>query len=309
MAVSNRRMLFVYNPRAGKGMIRNKLADILDIFAAGGYEITIAPTKGPGDATEIVASRPDVYEVVVCCGGDGTLDETVTGMMRSKRRTAIGYIPAGSTNDYGSSLALPKDMIKAAEIIVKGKTQAVDVGRFDDDVFVYVAAFGAFTEVSYSTNQDVKNVLGHSAYIFEGAKSLSKIRPIKMKVTYEGGIIEDSFIYGMITNSFSVGGFKGITGKEVDLGDGEFEVTLLKEPKTLMEPENISEMFKGRSLFDELAVSFRTGKAVFETEEELAWTLDGENGGLHRRVEINNIHRAIDIRIGEKTEFTNSLWV
>ena len=167
----DRKLLFVYNPKAGKALIKNKLADILDIFADAGYETTVIPTRGQGDAAEAVAGRPGEYDLVVCSGGDGTLDEVVTGMIRSGFRTPIGYIPAGSTNDFGGSLSLPKNMVQAAEVVVNGWDFACDIGSFScndvDDVFVYIAAFGIFTDVSYETAQDMKNVLGPLAYLLE----------------------------------------------------------------------------------------------------------------------------------------------
>ena len=295
----NKKMLFVYNPHAGKAKIRTQLSDILDVFALGEYEITIAPTQKQADAIDIVRLRAADYDVVVCSGGDGTLDETVTGMMKSGTRTTIGYIPAGSTNDFGSSLALPKDMIRAAKIIVDGKKFAIDVGQFNDNVFVYIAAFGLFTEVTYSTDQQIKNLIGHSAYIFEGAKSLLKVHSHKMRVSWDDQVAEGEFIYGMITNSTSVGGFKGITGKEVLLDDGEFEVTLIKVPRNVVELNMILIALINRNIVTELMYSFRASRIVFESEEEVAWTLDGEAGGAHKMVEINNLPKAIDICVAE----------
>ena len=176
----DKKLLFVYNPKAGKALIKNKLADILDIFTRAGYETTVVPTQKHGDATEAVVRRGDIYELVVCSGGDGTLDEVVTGMIRSGFNTPIGYIPAGSTNDFGGSLSLPKNMLRAAEVAVEGKNFPCDIGSFvhegEKDVFVYIAAFGLFTDVSYETAQDVKNVLGHMAYLLEGMKRLSSDR-------------------------------------------------------------------------------------------------------------------------------------
>ena len=156
-----KKMLFIYNPKAGKAQIRNKLADILDVFTKGDYEITVYPTQKSEDAMEKTRDRSKDYDIVVCSGGDGTLDEVVTGMIRSGFRTPIGYIPAGSTNDFGGSLGLPKIWMHAAETIVKGNDFACDVGSFNQDIFVYIAAFGLFTDVSYETGQDMKNVLGH----------------------------------------------------------------------------------------------------------------------------------------------------
>ena len=293
-----KKMLFIYNPKAGRGRIRAELADILDIFAAGGYEITIAPTRKNGDAERIAAEREAEYDIVVCCGGDGTLDETVRGMMQNPGRTPLGYIPAGSTNDFGGSLALPKDMLKSAEIIVDGMDKAVDVGLFNKDAFIYVAAFGAFTEVSYSTDQDMKNAIGHSAYILEGIKSFMNIRPHHMKIEHDGESIEDNFIYGMITNSVSVGGIRGITGDNVDLADGLFEVNLIKELRTPIEFQQLlGALAMGRYDLSDRIVSFTSGQITVTSDESIAWTLDGEDGGKHNRAEIRNENRAIDIRV------------
>lgn len=292
-----KRLLFIYNPKAGKAQIRTKLADILDVFARNGYELTVCPTQKRDDARRIVAERSGDYELVVCSGGDGTLDETVTGMMQSGFRTPVGYIPAGSTNDFGGSLALPKNMVKAAETIVTGRNFPCDMGSFNEDIFVYIAAFGLFTDVSYETGQDMKNVLGHMAYILEGMKRLPSIRSYPMRVSYEDKIIVDDFVFGMVTNSVSVGGFKNITGKNVKLDDGVFEVTLIKKPKNPVELNNIMLSLLNRDIDTKSMYCFRTAELEMESVEPVAWTLDGENGGSHRSVRIKNIHKAIEIRV------------
>ena len=292
-----KKLLFVYNPKAGKAQIRTKLADILNVFAEAEYEITVAPTRKQGDAKRIVENRSEDYELVVCSGGDGTLDEAVTGIIASGFRTPIGYIPAGSTNDFGGSLSLPKNMVRAAEIAVKGRNFPCDIGSFNTDVFVYIAAFGLFTDVSYETAQDVKNVLGHMAYLLEGMKRLSAVHSFPMRVEYEGNIIVDDFIFGMITNSVSVGGFKNITGKNVQLDDGVFEVTLIKRPRNPVELNNIMISLLDRNMDTNAMYCFRTSKLILESPEPVAWTLDGENGGSHRRVGIRNICKGIDIRV------------
>lgn len=292
-----KKLLFVYNPKAGKAQIRTKLADILDIFAAAEYDISIVPTRKQGDAERAVEQREEDYHLVVCSGGDGTLDEVVTGMIRSGFRTPIGYIPAGSTNDFGGSLALPRNMIRAAEIIVNGRDFACDVGSFNEDVFVYIAAFGLFTDVSYETKQDVKNVLGHMAYLLEGMNRLSAIKSYSMKVTCGDRVIQDDFIFGMITNSMSVGGFKNITGKNVKLDDGVFEVTLIKRPRNPVELSSIMVSLLNRNIDSSYMYCFRTAELTLESEEPVAWTRDGENGGSHRKVNVKNICKGIDIRV------------
>ena len=292
----DKKILFIYNPKAGKAQIRNKLADILDIFTRAGYEITIYPTQKKGDAARVVADRKQVYNLIACSGGDGTLDEVVSGMMRSSFRTPIGYIPAGSTNDFGGSLSLPKNMVKAAQVIVKGKNFCCDIGSFNEDVFVYIAAFGLFTDVSYETGQDMKNILGHMAYLLEGMKRLSAIRSYPMKVSWENQVVEGDFIFGMVTNSVSVGGFKRITGKNVKLDDGVFEVTLIKKPRNPIELNNIMVSLLNRDIDTNAMYCFRTAKVTFEAKEAVAWTRDGEYGGSHKIVEIENRCKEIEIR-------------
>lgn len=292
-----KKLLFVYNPKAGKGKIRENLADVLDVFAAEDYEITVVPTRRRDEAREVVRDRKSDVDLVVCCGGDGTLDETVTGMIQSGFRTPLGYIPAGSTNDYGESLGLSKNMVQAAKTAVSGRNFSCDMGAFNQDTFVYIAAFGLFTDVSYETDQAVKNVLGHLAYVLEGMKRLSNIRSFPLKVTCGDRVIEDEFIFGMITNSRSVGGFKNITGKNVELDDGLFEVTLIKMPKNPAEFSSIMASLLNRDIDSELMYCFRASELSVESKEPLAWTLDGENGGTHELAVIRNLHQTVDVRI------------
>lgn len=294
--MTDKKMLFIYNPKSGKAQIKNYLADILDVFVKRGYEITIYPTQKTGDAAEYMTYRKPIYDLVVCSGGDGTLDEVVTGMMKSSFKTPIGYIPAGSTNDFGGSLHLPKNMVQAAESIMKGENFPCDVGVFNDDIFVYIAAFGLFTDVSYETKQDMKNLLGHMAYLLEGMKRLSVIRSYHMKVTHDNGVIEDDFMFGMITNSESVGGFKRITGKHVQLDDGVFEVTLVRLPKNAAELNELTTALLDPNAETRAIHIFKTAKIRLECTESIPWTLDGEYGGTHAQVEIENLHRAIEIR-------------
>lgn len=292
-----KRALFVYNPRAGKAMIRSKLSDILELLEQGGYETMVRPTTKRGDACTYVQECAPETELVVCSGGDGTLDEVVTGILAGGKKIPIGYIPAGSTNDFGISLRLPKNMIRAAEIVVTGRDFPCDVGAFNDDVFVYIAAFGLFTEVSYETDQDIKNVLGHMAYLLEGVKRLSAIRSYPLRVTYEDQVIEDEFIFGMITNSVSVGGFKQITGKNVELDDGVFEVTLIRMPKNPMELNAVMAALLNRDINADCMLYFRTQQVSIESREPIAWTLDGEYGGSHEKALIHNCHKAITMKV------------
>ena len=301
-----KKALFVINPHSGKGLIRNHLLEIVDILVKSGYEVTVYPTQKRGDACRVMRERKKSYELVVCSGGDGTLDEIVTGMMQSDFKTTIGYIPAGSTNDFANSLKIPSIMKKAAEAVVSGTVFSCDVGRFNKDVFVYIAAFGLFTEVSYGTPQEMKNMLGHMAYILEGVKHLQNIKSYHLKVTSlsengEEKMIEDDFIYGMVTNSYSVGGFKSIAGNvfkgKIALDDGLFEVTLIKMPKNPIELNSILAALAIRNIDTQYMYSFKSSRLVIESEDEIAWTLDGEFGGAHRKVTLINEKQAMDIMV------------
>ena len=281
-----KKMLFVFNPKAGKGKIKTHLLDIVDIFSSHNYEIIIRSTQAPRDAYEKAKEYADSVDLIVCSGGDGTLDEVVTGIMEVDSSVPIGYIPAGSTNDFANSLFMPKNMIRVAEMIMAEELYHCDIGRFNQKTFAYVAAFGLFTDVSYETDQDLKNVLGHVAYVLEGVKRLFDIKSYHMKVSSEEVQVEDDFIVGMITNSRSVGGFKNLTGKNVDMNDGFFEVTLIVHPKNPLQLQEIMTALVMAEDNTDMIYSFKTRQLTIETDEEVPWTLDGEFGGNHSYVEI-----------------------
>lgn len=302
----SRKALFIVNPHSGKGLIKNHLLEIIDVMTKADYEVTVYTTQSQGDAVRVMRERKKRYELVVCSGGDGTLDEIVTGMIQSGFQTTIGYIPSGSTNDFAISLGIPSIMKRAAEIVIGGKVFSCDVGRFNEDVFVYIAAFGLFTEVSYGTPQEMKNALGHMAYILEGMKHLQNIKSYHLKVTYvsesgEERSIEDDFIFGMVTNTYSVGGFKSIAGNvfkgNVALNDGLFEVTLIKVPRNPIELNSILAALAVQNIDTDYMYSFKSGRLIVESEVEVAWTLDGEYGGRHRQVELRNEREAMDIMV------------
>ena len=295
-----KKLLFIFNPCSGKGRIKNKLMEVIDIMVKAGYEVTIHSTQDREDAMQKVKNEAKNYDLVICSGGDGTLDEAVTGMMQSEKKVPLGYIPAGSTNDFANSLKIPKDIVKAAHVAVEGRKFPVDVGYFNGDSFIYIAAFGLFTDVSYQTSQELKNVLGHAAYILEGAKRLHNITSYKMRVEYDGNIIEDEFAYGMITNSVSVGGFKKLTGKNVLLDDGLFEVTLIRMPKNPVEWNEILSCLANLKDDSDLIYTFKTDCVKFLPEDVIPWTLDGEFGGEHKNVIVKNVHQALEIMVKNK---------
>lgn len=294
-----KKLLFVFNPRSGKGLIKNHLLAIVETFSKAGYEILIHPTKRPLDAKEIVMKKQGKTDLIVCCGGDGTISEVVSGIIETGSKVPVGYIPAGSTNDFANSLRLPKKMENAAEVAVSGQIRAIDMGKFNGRTFVYVAAFGAFTEVSYATSQNLKNVLGHQAYILEGFKKMSSIRAIPMKITVGDEVIEDSFIYGMVSNAKSVGGMKGITGKHVHLDDGVFEVTLVKKIRNPLDLNAILSVLVGIMKQSERVVRLKGSNITFESQKPVPWTLDGEYGGTQEFVEVENQKQIVNLVVGK----------
>ncbi len=296
----SKRALFVYNPKAGKGSIVKNLHEIVDAFAKADYPVTVYPTQAKGDASRLVENRDsELYDLVVCSGGDGTLCEVVNGLMKSGISTPVGYIPAGSTNDFAKSLGLSDDVKEAMEVITQGTPFLCDVGNFNGENFVYVAAFGLFTDVSYATNQQWKNIFGHAAYILEGVKSLSSIQAYDVQIECDEGTMRGNYIYGMVTNSLSVGGFKNITGKDVSFDDGKFEVILIRRPATFAELNDIVISLLRQS-FDAVCIqSFKTSYLKIKSKEELNWTLDGEFGGTFTDVEIQNVQRAFPIMVGK----------
>ena len=295
-----KRLLFVYNPHAGKGMLAPKVSDVVDIFVKAGYEVVIYPTQAYHDAYKKISEYDaSTYDLVVCSGGDGTLDEVVTGMMKREDRDPIGYIPAGTTNDFANSLHIPKDVLKAADNAVNGSGFCCDVGKFNDGIFVYIAAFGLFTDVSYETKQGLKNVLGHLAYLLEGTKRLFNIPSYRIKVEHDGEVIEDEFVFGMVTNSRSVGGFRNMIGKEVAFDDGLFEVTLIKTPKNPIALQEIIASLLIEQVDTKHMYTFKTGKITFESIEEIPWTLDGEYGGSHDEVVIENLQKQLHLMVPE----------
>ncbi len=293
-----KRLLFIYNPRAGKELLRPAISDIVDIFVKAGYEVVIYPTQAYRDAyKKVLKYDSEEYDLIVCSGGDGTLDEVVTGMMKRKLREPIGYIPTGTTNDFANSLKIPRNIMEAADNAVNGSVFSCDVGKFNDDIFVYIAAFGLFTDVSYQTKQEMKNILGHVAYLLEGTKRIFNVPSYRIKVAHDGEEIEDEFVFGMVTNSRSVGGFRNMIGKNVVFDDGLFEVTLVKTPKNPIALQEIIAALLIEQIDTKHMYTFKTGRITFESLEEIPWTLDGEFGGSHDEVVIENLQKELKLMV------------
>ena len=300
-----KKLLLVYNPRSGTGAIRYKLFDIIEIFTKAGFDVLAHPTQETQDANRTVIQYASRMDMVVCCGGDGTLDEVVNGLMMARPNMPIGYIPTGSTNDFAASLGISKDQIIAAEDIVKGKIHACDIGRFNYRTFVYIAAFGLFTDVAYQTDQNLKNLLGHGAYLLEAGKRIFYVPKYELKIQSDEVSIEDDFVYGMITNATSVGGMRNLPGLDIDLADGLFEVRLVYPPKNPIELSEILTTLLNPKLSSEHVLTFKTRKIQIECDEPLAWTLDGEFGGEHKYSEITNMHKALQIILNAEEGVTH----
>jgi YegS/Rv2252/BmrU family lipid kinase len=299
--MKKKKLLFILNPHSGKGQIKNKLLEIVDAFVKNDFEVTVYPTQRPQEAREIIAEVANEYEMIVCSGGDGTLDEVVSGMMRIDERRTIGYIPAGSTNDFAVSLKIPKDMVEAANIVTHGEPFPCDVGNMNGKYFIYIAAFGLFTDVSYETPQEWKNILGHAAYVLEGMRSLPSMKSHWLRMECNGEVIEDEFVYGMITNSTSVGGFKNMTGDNVLLDDGLFEITLIRAPKNPVEFSEIIASLINIKDSTELIYTAKVSSVNICFEYEVPWTLDGEYGGMYLEVRITNENKAVTFMVKRET--------
>lgn len=291
-----KKLLFVMNPCAGMRKANKVLPDILGLFNRYGYDVHVHITEGRRDAEEVVAQRAADMDLVVCCGGDGTFNETVSGVLKSGSNTPIGYIPAGSTNDFAVSLGLKNNPMKAAQQIMEGEEVAYDVGCFGGRYFTYVASFGIFTKASYATPQSLKNTLGHGAYILEGIQELSQLRKLPVKMELDGEVLEGEYLFGAISNSTSMGGVLKLDPKQVDMADGLFEVLLIRMPKDLLE---LSECITAiqKQTYNCKIMTFRTTKKVkVYASDTMDWTLDGEREPGHEEVDVENVHLAIKLK-------------
>ena len=288
-----KKMLFILNPNAGTKKAAKHLMDMIAIFNRADYDVSVYITEAKGDAERMAFQMAQSVDAVVCCGGDGTFNEAMSGVLRSGVDVPLGYIPAGSTNDFASSLNLPADMLEAARNVVEGQPVTYDVGKFGDRYFSYVASFGAFTRASYATPQNVKNALGHTAYILSGIQELSQIREIAVKLEMDGQVLEGNYLFGAICNSTSVAGILTLDPNQVDMRDGRFEVLLVRSPKDLAEVAECIQAFQNKT-YNCKMVSFLNTEAVTVTmEDPVDWTLDGEYQPGAQQVRITNEHFAI----------------
>jgi len=292
-----KKLMLIINPAAGRGAYKTNLGEALQVLDMGGYRTSLFFTAGRWDAAEFVSAYAENFDTVACIGGDGTLSEVISGLMTLDSPPPLGYIPMGTANDVATTLNLPKNnTVGAARRIVHGTAHPFDVGGFgENEYFAYIAAFGAFTQVSYATPQNQKRVLGHLAYVLQGALQLSKIESYRTRVEYDGGVIEGDFLYGSISNSTSVAGIVHLRDDLVCLGDGLSELVLVKNPGSLTALRNIADSVLLQKYDNEDLLILHTRQARFQFEKPVAWTRDGEAGGEYQDIRLCNYHCPIQL--------------
>ncbi len=294
-----KKMLFIMNPFAGQKRVNKYLADILLEYSRAGFDVITHMTTARGDAATAAQRWAGDVDLVVCCGGDGTLNETITGLLRSGADTPVGYIPAGTTNDFASSLGLSGNPMQAAMDILSGTPRPIDVGQFGDRYFSYVASFGAFTRSSYVVPQNIKNALGHTAYLLGGISEISQIRKEHIRMEIDGVLVEDDFLFGAICNSRSIGGILNLDPRQVDMGDGVFEVLLVRAARNLTEITECIQAVQNQQYNNCEMITFQRAKCVkIYADPDMPWSLDGEREDGHAEVMAQNIHHGIRVICG-----------
>jgi len=288
-----KQLLLIVNPISGTKKAGKSLADIIGVFNQAGYDTRVFITTQQGDAAKAAKEYGRGKDLIVCCGGDGTLNETVTGLIEGDLDIPIGYIPAGSTNDFGVSLGLPTDVVEAAKRIARGREHTYDIGSFADRYFAYVASFGAFTQTSYSTSQDAKNALGHFAYILQGIQDLPRIRKEHIRMELDGEVVEGDFLFGAISNSTRIGGMISLSPDVVDLSDGKLDILLVKEPKDIQQLYECDVALR-TGQYNCGMITFRSASHIKITAvPDMFWTLDGERAEGKETVIIENLHHRL----------------
>lgn len=293
-----KKLLFIVNPVSGKRMALKYLPEVVKLFSDSGYAVTVMVTGRRGEATDFAMEYGGDFDLAVCIGGDGTLNEVVTGLARGHIDVELGYIPTGSTNDFAVCHELSFDVMTAAENIVKGETRRFDLGKFGDRYFSYVAAFGAFSGLSYTTPQNLKNVFGHSAYFFDAMRELPKVKPEWLRVSAGDHICEGSFIFGAICSSTSMAGVFELPKSLVDTGDGLFEVLLVREPPTLIDYQEIVRALLTQDYKASPYVEFfQADRLMLESRKKhMDWSLDGEHGVAPQRMTVENMRQFMSLK-------------
>lgn len=292
-----KKLLLLANFYSGKGIIKLNIAEMIDYYNSRGFEVTVYSSQYVGHIKDIIEKTGSNYDNIICCGGDGTLNEAVNGLMKLNKRPMLGYVPCGSTNDFANSIGISTIIEESYKTAIGSKAFVIDIGSINGKYFAYVAGFGLFTSISYETPQNIKNILGYQAYILAGIKEIANIRTYNMKITYDGGVIEDEIMIGLVSNSNSIAGIKKLFENYANLNDGLFEVLLVKKPKNINLLKNIVTCLLEKNFENDMFYSFKTSKIKFESKDFIKWTIDGEYGGDFNITEINVIGKAIDIMV------------
>lgn len=296
--MEQKKLMMIVNPKAGRNKPRGPLFDAASVFCRAGYLLSIRSTGAAGEAAEIAAAEGAGFDAVVAVGGDGTLNEVVSGLMRLENRPPLGYLAQGSTNDFAASLHISSKPVVAAEAMVSAVPRQLDIGRWNERFFVYVASFGAFTKSSYTAPQAAKNALGHLAYILEGMKDLNTLRPYQVRLTADGEVLDGEYLFGAVCNSTSIGGLMKLDPERVVLDDGKFELLLIPNPRTAQDLQNLVLALLNQE-YDSQGLVFRHVSSIhLETEEELPWSLDGEYAASAPVVDITNCRQAMTMLLG-----------
>lgn len=293
-----KKLLIIMNPHSGKKQANSKLTGIVNILNRGGYDVTVYMTASQGDATRVASARAHEFDTILCIGGDGTFNEVVSGLIDLEAKPNLAYIPAGSTNDFANSLNISKDIMQAARDVVEGTPCSLDIGRFNDRYFSYIASFGAFTKTSYATPQNLKNSLGHLAYVLAGVKEVAAIRTHHIRFTLADGTVhEDDYIFGAISNSTSVAGILTLAPHLVDMNDGMFELLLIRKPYNLLELSDCVLALMTQEYSTAMLTLVSTQSVQIEAPADMDWTLDGEHAGGAEHCSIVNIPNAVRVII------------
>ncbi len=298
-----KKLLLLANFYSGKGIVKLNIADIIDYYNSKGFEVTVYSSQYSGHIKDIVEKTGSAYDNIVCCGGDGTLNETINGIMTLDKRPLLGYIPCGSTNDFANSIGIPSVVEESYKTAIDGQCFTIDVGKINDRFFSYVAGFGLFTNISYETPQTIKNILGYQAYILTGLKEITNIRTYPIKVTYDKGVVEDDVMLALVSNSNSIAGMKRLFENYANLNDGLFEVLLVKKPKNTSLLKNIVSCLVEKNFDDnDMFYSFKTNKLVITSQNYIKWTVDGEYSGDYNKAVIEVVPSAVDILINSEAQ-------
>lgn len=285
--------MIIVNPIAGKGSAKNAIYEIVDELVRFENLPAVFTTQYNGHATKLIHEYAKAFDFIICCGGDGTLNEVISSIMCLDKQIYLGYVPAGTVNDFASTLNITKNPREGVRMMLSERTFACDIGKFNEQFFTYVAGFGAFTDVSYTTSQTIKSVLGKAAYFLESMKHLPNFKTYALKINYENQVIEDKFAFGAITNSKSVGGMQSASTKTAELDDGLFEVLFIRMPQNPLDLQFLITTLLKQEINEKFMCFFKTDRLLIESEEEIRWTLDGEDGGLHKKIIIENKNKAI----------------